>query len=321
MVKQGGHESEVVRRSSGNQQIETLGTVRTSSRLEKAINDPPDERGGYRGRPGASDRRLGSTHSTLDRNAVAPSRSGAHFGDPAVDLASAGPGSVSGQLLHASHHHAIQTGTPSATAQTAIAIGPSSPAGSDANHPSPRRAQCPRSRRSAGSRAARASCHPSASGRPQGDEQLPATPLPSPSSPARAPASPPRPRPARTAPPPAPRSRPAARAAPAARTHDAPSILAFPCRRDASNGSGIQAGRTACRRDAERSVPGVRPRGMRGVRRNRHSRRRQGMPESENCAIVIMRGVACRGAGQPGGMRRGVRYPMPDRVPRTHCWQ
>lgn len=40
------------------------------------------------------------------------------------------PGAVSGQALHASHRHAIRTGTPTATAQTAIANGPSSPAGS-----------------------------------------------------------------------------------------------------------------------------------------------------------------------------------------------
>ena len=37
---------------------------------------------------------------------------------------------VSGQAFHTSHHHTSQTGRPSATAQTAIATGPSSPAGS-----------------------------------------------------------------------------------------------------------------------------------------------------------------------------------------------
>lgn len=39
-------------------------------------------------------------------------------------------GVVSGQPLRASQHHAIQTGRPTATAQTAMASGPSSPAGS-----------------------------------------------------------------------------------------------------------------------------------------------------------------------------------------------
>lgn len=37
---------------------------------------------------------------------------------------------VSGQSLRASRHHAIQTGMPIVTAQTATATGPSSPAGS-----------------------------------------------------------------------------------------------------------------------------------------------------------------------------------------------
>ena len=40
------------------------------------------------------------------------------------------PGAVSGQAFHTSHHHTSQIGRPSATAQTAIASGPRSPAGS-----------------------------------------------------------------------------------------------------------------------------------------------------------------------------------------------
>ena len=42
------------------------------------------------------------------------------------------PAAVLGQPLRASHHHAIQTGRPTATAQAAMASGPSSPAGSAA---------------------------------------------------------------------------------------------------------------------------------------------------------------------------------------------
>ena len=184
------------------------------------------------GSPGVGLRQLNASPHTAPRQQGADARGTARPRRPSRTLTPAGAllrsrPAVCRQPRCASHNQAAHTGRLSTIAYTAIAIGPSNPATTDAatvTAPSPIQAQPAR----AGSRAAtRAGNRAPAAGRRE--RRRPAIRQSSAASPAPCHQPPATRAPTRNAPPSSPQARPAAKAAPAARTRGARSSMAYPC--------------------------------------------------------------------------------------------